>query len=133
MVIGTYLVLLYLEYASMRKLGLKGWEFFVPGYSIWKFVELVAGSGKKCLLLLIGIIPVAGWIFDFVLVIIWGIKYSRMLANLYGKKTIWVFFLNVIYLAPSIFKDAPNCDDPINQAVTKLFKLEAKEEAAQQF
>jgi len=133
MVIGTYLVFLYLEYATMRKLGLKGWEFFVPGYNIWKLAELVGGNGKKCLLLLIGVIPVVGWIFDAILIIIWAIKYSKMLAEQYGKKAVWVFFLNVIYLAPSVFKDAPNCDDPINQAVTKLFKLESKAEAAEQF
>ena len=143
----TMLVIAYIQYALLRKLGHKGWEFYVPLYSEWKYAEIVTGSGLNLLKLFIPALAIpflyilailyhayrilavaalspviVGTIIGIVL-LLWNIRFAKILAEAYNAKAVWMFFIQIPYLAYYVFKDAPNCDDPVNAFVTRIFKL----------
>ncbi len=124
------LILIYSTYSVSRKLGMEGWELFVPGYRFYKLVEIATGNGWLCFLLFIAAIPIAGWIFLVVIAIVWDVKISQKIAKLYNGNTAAVFFIGMFYVPCHVFKDAPNCDDPINRAITKLFGLKKEDTAS---
>ena len=74
-------ICVYTIYSVSRKLGYKGWEFFIPGFNIYKAVELATGNGWLCLIFLVVLIPFVGWIAALVLFIIWWLKISGSIAQ----------------------------------------------------
>lgn len=122
-------ICIYTIYSVSRKLGYNGWEFFIPGFNIYKAVELATGNGWLCLIFLVVLIPFVGWIGALVLFIIWWLKISGIIAQKYNCRKVCVFFFASFYLAYQSFKDAPNCDDPFNRFITRLFTLNKKGEA----
>lgn len=125
MVTMAAIIEVYATFCWSKKIGFKGWEMFVPGYNLYAIAEKATGKGLNCLWLLLAIIPFVGWLAALVILIIWDIRICRMVAEAYGAKTIWVFLIEPVYVPYFVFKDAPNCDDPINQFVTRIFKLDS--------
>ena len=124
------LISLYTIFSVSRKLGMKGWELYVPFYNLYKFVEVATGNGWLCFLLLIGLIPIVGWAFDFIVLIVWGAKFACKVSKAYGEYNCqpgWVFFIGEFYMPFYVFKDAPKCDDPLNKFVTRFFTLDKAE------
>lgn len=106
-----------------RKIGFKGWEMFVPFYNLACLVEKVTGNWKKVFWLLIALIPLLGTIPAVIIFLVWYIKFCKIIAKAYNAKTILILFFGAIYLPILTMKDAPNCEDPLNRFVTRLFTL----------
>ena len=80
-----------------RKMGLKGWEYYVPVYGPFKFLEALYGSGWWLLLGLLVFIPILGWLALLVL----AIKVEVDFCHAFGYKGFW-FMIGAI-LASWIF------------------------------
>ena len=117
------LISIYVTYAISKKLGFQGWELFVPGYNLWVMLKRIGVSPKWLFIFLALIIPVVGVLVVAVFAIIWEIKWVKLVSAAYGSRPVLTFFLNPIYMPIFVFKDAPYCDDPINQAVAKIFGI----------
>lgn len=124
------LITLYTTFCVSRKLGMKGWELFVPFFNLYKVTKVALGNGWLCFIFVAAIIPFVGWIVALVFAIIVFAKYAGKVAKAYGEyncKPGWVFFIGTFYLPFYAFKDAPMQDDPLNKFVTKFFTLDRTE------
>ena len=79
------------------KMGLKGWELFVPFYGEYKLCEKVLGNGWFVLLLLLLLIPVVGALAVVVLLILFLVK----LVHKFGYRGWFVFGL---FFVPWVFE-----------------------------
>ena len=150
MITISMLIMAYAQYAMTRKIGYKGWEFFVPGYNIWLLAENITGKGTNCLwppliivlsplvsalatavggmgmLFLIPFIPLIMSGIMSLVYIIWIIKFMSKIARAYRVKPLWAVLTFGITVIIRVFQEAPNCNDMVNQFVTKLFTLDGK-------
>ncbi len=87
------------------KAGEPGWAALVPMYNVYKLCQISIGNGWLCLLALIGIIPLVGWIAALVLLYLLAVN----TAKAFGKTGGWavgLFFLAPIFYCLLGFGDA---------------------------
>ena len=87
LVVGV--LLLVAAWKIFEKAGEKGWKAIVPFYNMYTMVKIADGNGWKFLLFLI---PVVGFIYDFI--------FSIRLAKSFGKGT--GFGIGLVFL-PNVF------------------------------
>jgi len=81
-----------------KKAGKEGWIAIIPLYNIYTLFEITWGKGWYCLLLLISIIPVIGWIATAIVMILTMLKLSKAFGKDTGF-TVGLVLLSIVFMA----------------------------------
>ena len=101
------------------KAGKAGWIALVPLYNAYTLFEITWGNGWYCLTLLIGMIPIIGWIVDVAIFIITLIKlgdsFKKSTGFIVGLSLVGIIFIGILAYDSSTYEGPSNKVIPVNK------------------
>lgn len=112
-----------------EKAGVEGWKAIIPIYNSWTLAEIAGKPGWWGLAPLVYLIPIIGWMFGWIVVLIFYVIIALELAKKFGKDTtfavVWLIIFSIVGILILGFGDA-KYEGKVARVTTKANDSEAK-------
>lgn len=95
--LAIIVVVIVAMWKIFEKAGVEGWKAIIPIYNSWTLAEIAGKPGWWGLAPLVYLIPVIGWMFGWILVLVVYVIIALELAKRFGKDTAFAILGLVIF------------------------------------
>lgn len=114
--LAVVIVAIVAMWKVFEKAGVEGWKAIIPVYNSWTLAEIAGKPGWWGLVPLVYLIPVIGWIFGWIAVLVVYVIIALELAKRFGKDTtfaiLWLIIFSLVGMLMLGFGDAKYSGKP---------------------